>query len=415
MILVRFIVLLLLFAYLSSGHSYAQQKPLEIPRESRTTPVQAIHRVPFELYGGRIYLRVRVNNSEPRPFILDTGAQIAHLRKELAQTAGLRLRGSLGVTGTGAGRIKAHYVAAATYNVSGAEFIDERSIALPTADFFQPLENSFGREFDGVLGYNIFHRFVVEIDYANQMINLYDPASYRYAGSGEVVPIRINDKKPYITATLTPIEGIAIQSNLHIDTGFGGGLSFNANFVRANNLLQSARTTIESFNRGAGGETATRVGRVKSLQFGRFTILNPTASFALEQGRGVRSDSAGRIGGGTLQRFKVVLDYSRKQMILEPNANFNEPYEADMSGISLVAEKPDYKTFVVYKLTANSPATQAGVRTGDVILNVDSQPTSKFTLEQIREMFKQVGQERLLRVKRGNEMLEIQIKLRRLI
>lgn len=360
-------------------------------------------------------MRVRVNNSEPRWFLLDTGAQIGHIRTELAQTLGLKLGGSLGVTGTGTGRIKANYVKGVVYNISGTEFTDGQSIALPSAEFFEPLENTFGREFDGVLGYNLLSRFVVGIDYANQIINLYEPVSYRYTGSGETIPIRITDRKPYITATLAPLEGTPIQSNLHVDTGFGGSLSLNAKFVEANNLVRSARATIESFNRGAGGETAVRLGRVKSLQFGRLTISNPTASFSLVQGRGVRSDSAGRIGGGTLQRFTVTLDYSRKLMFLEPNANFNELYEADMSGISLVAEKPDFKNFTVYKLLPDSPATEAGVREGDRIINIDDQPSTELTLEQIRQMFRHDGQERLLRVKRGNETLQIRVKLRRLI
>jgi hypothetical protein len=394
---------------------YAQQRPQQSPRESHPESSQALHHIPFELYGGRIYLRVRINNSEPRWFLLDTGAQIVHIRRETAQRLGLKLGGDLGVTGTGTGRIKANYIQGVTFKVSGAEFTDEQSIALLSADFFQPLENSFGREFDGVLGYTFLNRFVFEIDYVNQTINLYDPKSYRYTGLGEVIPIRVNDKKPYITATFTPIEGATIKSNLHIDTGSGGGLSFNGNFVAENNLVQSARTTIESFNRGAGGETAARVGRVKSLQFGRFIILNPTASFALVQGKGVRSDSAGRIGGGILRRFKVVLDYSRKQMILEPNANFNEPYEADMSGISLVAERPDYRTFTVYKIASNSPASLARVREGDIILSVDGIPTSELTLEQVRDMFRQEGIERLLHVKRDETMLQIRIKLTRLI
>lgn len=411
----RLLNLVFVFSFLILSSVVAQQVPQTSPLESRSVSSKILHRVPFELYGGHIYLRVRVNNSEPRPFLLDSGAQIAHIRTELAQTAGLKLGFSLGVTGTGTGRIKANFVKGVTYNVSGAEFTDEHSIALPTAEFFQPLENSFGREFDGVLGYNFLNRFVVEIDYANQTINLYDPANYRYTGSGEVISIRINDKKPYITATLTPMEGSPIQSNLHVDLGFGGGLSFNANFVAENNLIQSARKTIESFSRGAGGETATRVGRVKSLQFGRFTLSNPTASFSLVQGRGVRSDSSGRIGGQVWRRFKVILDYSRKQMILEPNANFSQPYEADMSGISLTTEKPDFNVFTVYKLLPGSPAAEAGVREQDIILSVDGKPASELTLEQIREMFKQEGKEHLLRVKRGNETLQIRVKQRRLI
>jgi hypothetical protein len=413
--IVNHFYLIFIFAFLIPSSFYAQQKPPISAQESQLASNQILYRLPFELYGGRIYLRVRVNNSEPRPFLLDSGAQIAHIRSEIVQDLGLKLGGSLGVTGTGTGRIKANYVDGLNYNVSGAQFTNKRSISLPTEDFFQPLENSFGRQFDGVLGYDFFSHFVVEIDYAGQAINLYEPASYHYTGTGDVIPIRINDKKPYITATVTPIQGASFQANLHIDTGSGGGLGFNGNFVAENNLIESAGTTIASFNIGAGGETAARIGRVKSLQFGRLNVANPTVSFALVQGKGVRSDSAGRIGGSLWRRFKVVLDYSRKQMILEPNSNFNVPYNADMSGISLVARNLDNKTFVVYKVLADSPATEAGMSEGDIIISIGDKPIQEFTLEQIREMFRQEGREHLLRVKRGNETLQMRVKLRKLI
>ena len=36
----------------------------------------------------------------------------------------------------------------------------------------------------------------------------------------------------------------------------------------------------------------------------------------------------GNLGAGVLRRFKVIYDYSRKQMIIEPNKFFNEPFGA---------------------------------------------------------------------------------------
>ena len=409
------VILLVIITFTIPSSFYAQQTPQANSRQTRAASNQVLHRVPFEFYGGHIYFRVRVNGSEPHWFLLDSGAPDAYISTELAQAVGLRLQGSLGITGTGTGRIRAAYVRDVTYNISGAEFTDGRSVAAPSQEFFHPLENSFGRSFHGILGYDFLNSFVVEIDYANQIINLYDPANYRYTGSGEIIPIRLNDKKPYVNATLTPLEGSPIPSNIHLDIGYGGTLSLNGKFVAANNLIQSAGTTIETFRRGAGGETAARIGRVRSLQLGRFTIANPTASFSLVQGRGVRSDSSGSVGGQFLQRFKVTLDYSRKQMILEPNANFSEPFEADMSGISLVAERPDFRIVTVYRLVRNSPATEAGVREGDIILSVDGTPAPELTLERIRQMFRREGQERLLSVRRGEDMLQIRIRLRRLI
>ena len=44
---------------------------------------------------------------------------------------------------------------------------------------------------DGVLGHQFFTHFVVEIDYARQQINVYDRASYKYSGAGEIIPLEI--------------------------------------------------------------------------------------------------------------------------------------------------------------------------------------------------------------------------------
>jgi len=45
----------------------------------------------------------------------------------------------------------------------------------------------------------------------------------------------------------------------------------------------------------------------------------------------------GIIGGEILHRFNVVFDYEREQLLLKPNAHLQEPFEYDMSGLSLAA------------------------------------------------------------------------------
>ncbi len=191
-------------------------------------------------------------------------------------------------------------------------------------------------------------------------------------------------------------------------------LSLYKVFVDTNHLFESAEKAVDIWPRGAGGETRARIGRVKSLQLGRFTIENPTSLFLLTQGQ-ARTDSAGKIGGEVLRRFKVILDYSRELMVLEPNTHFAEPYEHDMSGATLHAEGPDLKVFKVYKVIKDSPAAEAGLVEGDIIAAVEGKPATELTLEQVWQMFKQEGQERVLRIKRGEQSLELRIKLRRLI
>jgi hypothetical protein len=335
------------------------------------------------------------------------------ISKEQAEASGLELHGKVRVGGTGEGKEEGALVRGATLNLSGVDLFPEATLALPQ-EFFHTLATSGGRTMNGIFGYDLFSRFVVEIDYARQIINLYEPKRYRYSGAGEVIPIELKGKKPYVNAAVMPLKGSPIQSNVHIDTGSSGALSLYKLFVDANKLLESAEKTVDTWPRGAGGETRAPVGRVKSLQLGRFMIDNPTTSFSLTQGK-ARTDSAGRIGGELLRRFKVILDYSRQQMVLEPNTHFAEAYEHDMSGAQLLADGPDLKVFRVYKVIKDSPATEAGLREGDIVLAVDGKPATELTLEQVRQVFKQEAQERVLRVRRGERSLELRIKLSRLI
>ena len=99
-------------------------------------------------------------------------------------------------------------------------------------------------------------------------------------------------------------------------------------------------------------------------------------------------------------------------MILEPNRYFSEAYEHDMAGMLLVTEGTGFR---VRQLIENSPATAAGLHEGDVISAINGKPASALTLEQLRLMFMREGRSYLLSIKRGEQQIEITIKMRRLI
>jgi hypothetical protein len=45
-----------------------------------------------------------------------------------------------------------------------------------------------GFEFDGIIGYDFLNQFVIEIDYLNKFMNLYNPRAYAYAGKEKAIP-----------------------------------------------------------------------------------------------------------------------------------------------------------------------------------------------------------------------------------
>lgn len=64
-----------LWVFLAAFSQTAGSNPQSVPRE----PTAARVPVPFELYDTFVFLQVRVNGSEPRSFLLDTGASTSLL------------------------------------------------------------------------------------------------------------------------------------------------------------------------------------------------------------------------------------------------------------------------------------------------------------------------------------------------
>jgi membrane-associated protease RseP (regulator of RpoE activity) len=159
------------------------------------------------------------------------------------------------------------------------------------------------------------------------------------------------------------------------------------------------------------------VGRLaRVLLGGRLLVNQPTAVFSRDWTGVFNSRAfAGIIGGELLRRCKVIFDYRRRRMILEPYVRQPAPYEYDMSGTFLVADGPDFERFKVQSVAENTPAEEAGINVGDVVTTINGRPTSEYTLDQVRELFKKDGSECRLELERGEERFEVKLVLRRLV
>jgi C-terminal processing protease CtpA/Prc len=86
-----------------------------------------------------------------------------------------------------------------------------------------------------------------------------------------------------------------------------------------------------------------------------------------------------------------------------------------MSGAFLIAEGRDFKTVRVDRVFERTPAAEAGLRENDLIQAVDNRPVTEYTLEDLREMFRNAGSEYLLTIQRNGLTLAIKVKMRRLV
>src|SRR5690348_4775405 len=141
--------------------------------------------IPFELYHNRVYLPVTVNQREAIHMVLDTGAGMTGLSETTAQSLQLRSSGAAKLVGNGDHLLSVKFAKDVHLRVGDAELSEKSVLVVP----FDQMEMHEGRPIQGILGVDLFKRFVVTIDYAAQRLTLSDPGSFDYHGSGVIIPL----------------------------------------------------------------------------------------------------------------------------------------------------------------------------------------------------------------------------------
>lgn len=379
-------------------------------KDYRFTSGHSALRIPLEEDDGHIFLQIRINDSKPLWFGVDTGATHSLIDKRWAESLGLKSESNRSIGGAG-GYEEAAIFKDVSIKLPGAELYHQTLWGLP----LDAVASAKGREIAGIIGYELFKYFVVDVDYAAKLMNLYEPGTYEYRGTGQSVPLKVqHDGAIYVQATLKAPRGNPIEGEFVIDTGGNKTLLLARPFVEQHRLLALVGKTLTVQGGGVGGGIELAMGRLESLRVGPFVISNPIAGLT-KTGEIADPGKAGNIGGKFLQRFRVIFDYSRQRMILEPNARLTEAEEWDMSGVALTSEGPTFNVMKVVRVRENSPGADSGLRPQDVIVAIDGQPATTLTLSKLRIMFTNEGREYLISVKRGALVVPIKIKLRRLI
>ena len=188
-------------------------------------------------------------------------------------------------------------------------------------------------------------------------------------------------------------------------------------------------------------------GKIPSLVIGK-TLLNEIKvaypavktfdSLVLEKNR------LGSIGAELLSCFEVLIDYPNNQLMLKPTNKTSDPFYYNLSGIELAYEgtqivkqrlpsverkgntgnngieillQDRYKLSFhpVLKITyvrPNSPVEHAGVRSGDILIQINGRKIHDMTLEKVLAILqKEPGEKIKLTVKREDHLRKFTFRL----
>lgn len=375
--------------------------------------------VPFEMQRNLMIVQVHLNKKGPFNFMLDTGVGVSlltdpSLQAELGLKAGKRFR----VMGVGE-------EAALEAYISNGVRMELEGIVAPSvslmvlSDDVLDLSSYVGMPIHGILGADIFHSLIVEVRPTESRLVVYEPTRYR-APRGRrwaVLPLSMEGSKSYVTTAVTFADSLELPLKLVLDTGAGHALSVETGSDAR--LQLPAQRLRSQLGRGLNGFINGYLGRVQTLELGRYRITNLLTSFPdnAEVHQRTNAERNGNLGFELLKRFTVVIDYPHNQLLLKPNELFKDPFEHDMCGLELLATGEDYRSFIVLKVLPGSPAAQAQLAPGDQLVSVNLLPASSFSLTQISQVLHSAdGRQVLMVVRRPDgELYPATIRLKRQI
>jgi hypothetical protein len=367
--------------------------------------------IPIEIHNNLVVVPVILNNQLPLKFIVDTGVRTTILTEKIYSDI-LHLAYSKKYTLSGAGGeklIDAYVTNNVTIDLPGVHGKGHAMLVLEK-DYLE-LPKSLGTPVHGILGYELFSRFVIKIDYDQKLMTLMAPQKFRPGRRYSRIPITVEDTKPYCVAELKINDTTSMSAKLLIDTGASHGLFLDTE--SSPKIIVPAKNVACNLGRGLGGIITGRLGRIKSMRIDGYSIPDMIASFPdpdsyIDTTRtGKITFRNGSIGGEALSRFTVIFDFPNEKVYLKKNTSFKKRAYYNMSGLSVEARGEHLNEFEVTEVRENSAAYKVGIKVGDEILMINGHASVDIDLSAINGFFNAKPGKRLrLQLKRGDLVLE---------
>lgn len=347
-------------------------------------------RIPFELLNNHIYIHAAIDG-KPVRMIVDTGG-LNLLTPAAAARLGLSASGKLAAAGAGERKVDLALARGSELAVGEVRLADPVFYVIDV----EALADVEDEPFDGLVGFELFHRLAVRIDYPARMLTLTRRDAFAPPAGAIPVPFELHQRTPVVDGA---IDGI--PARITIDTGARNAITTHGPFTRDHKLEARYHPAFEAVTGwGVGGPARARPVRFKQVKLGGAEIADVAGElFTRDAGALADPDVSANLGGGILRRFAVTFDYRDRRMYLEPAAGVPRDVY-DRAGMFFLRAGDAIR---VVDVVPGGPAARAGLAAGDRIVAIDGAPAASRRLVAWRAMLAEgeVGARHTLTVESG--------------
>ncbi len=186
---------------------------------------EKFQKIKFELINNLIIIPVEINGTE-LTFILDSGVSKPILFN-LSESDSIPINNVSEVTirGLGGGEpMKALSSKGNAFKLGKAKnYSQDLYVVLDREINFS---TSLGIPVHGIMGYDLFRDFIVEVNYSSRKLKLHNPKYYKYRDrrKTQTIPLTIEKRKAYVEGTVLMRDTSNIPVKLLVDTGSSDAL-----------------------------------------------------------------------------------------------------------------------------------------------------------------------------------------------
>jgi len=299
-----------------SGH------PLRLSRRGGASPVAVI---PFHEMGQHIYVKATMDGLQNLSVIIDTGSANLFLSRKVYEQLKLPVIGLTNLPGPDPRDTPTPVLMTSVPSMAfgGLQIKNLRALVV-SLNSPQIMAIAHVRT-DAILGGDLFKRYVVELDYTNKVLRLYDPADYPEPQSGCKLPLSLYDRiLPRVHAQIMADGGKLVDAVLLLDTG-DQTVTLNGPFMASHPNLP-----VKKLSSKVGSGTSVnytikfREGHLLGIRLGACTISEPLVTL-LDEPLGTAAGFDGGIGLSVFRQFTTIFDYPRGFVVFQKNPKATGP------------------------------------------------------------------------------------------